>query len=132
MGNPGIPTKGENGNRGKPRKARAYCLSLEQSMSNGTRCQLCGEIFYPDQTWKTLCLPCYKKIKRLEGEIDSELAQLRSENSRLRSMLANHSSGAIPPDMLNQLIRLAHPDRHGNSQAANDATAWLLSQRRIS
>lgn len=87
-------------------------------------CELCGEIFYPAQTWKTLCLPCYKKTKAQE-----EVAQLRIENYRLRTMLTNHSTGAIPPTMLNQLIRLAHPDRHGNSHAANDATAWLLSQR---
>jgi hypothetical protein len=35
----------------------------------------------------------------------------------------------IPPDVLNTLVRLAHPDRHGNSPAANRATTWLLQQR---
>jgi hypothetical protein len=40
------------------------------------------------------------------------------------------SKGAgIPADILQSLIRLCHPDRHGNSEAANAATAWLLSQR---
>lgn len=87
-------------------------------------CELCGEVFHPAQTWKTLCLPCYKKTKSQD-----EVAQLRIENCRLRSMLTNHAAGAIPPAVLHQLIRLAHPDRHGNSPAANDATAWLLAQR---
>jgi hypothetical protein len=35
----------------------------------------------------------------------------------------------VKPDMLARLIRLAHPDKHGNSQASNEATAWLLAQR---
>ena len=32
--------------------------------------------------------------------------------------------------MLIRIIRLAHPDRHGNSEEANDVTRWLLEQRR--
>lgn len=40
------------------------------------------------------------------------------------------SKGAgIPVDILQSLIRLCHPDRHGNSEAANEATSWLLAQR---
>lgn len=40
------------------------------------------------------------------------------------------SKGAgVPADILQSLIRLCHPDRHENSEAANAATAWLLSQR---
>lgn len=35
----------------------------------------------------------------------------------------------ITPDRINQLIRLSHPDRHGNSPEANAATAWLLDLR---
>jgi hypothetical protein len=31
--------------------------------------------------------------------------------------------------MLARLIRLCHPDKHGNSEAANTATQWLLAQR---
>jgi hypothetical protein len=94
-------------------------------------CQLCGETFYPDQPWKTLCIPCFKISKQRENESTSELEELRSENFRLRYQLAiaRPSIGAIPRDILKSLIRLAHPDRHNGSQAANDATAWLLSQR---
>ncbi|MCP5196942.1 MAG: hypothetical protein H6974_09185 [Gammaproteobacteria bacterium] len=35
----------------------------------------------------------------------------------------------IPPGILRRLLWLCHPDRHGDSEAANTATAWLLSQR---
>lgn len=36
----------------------------------------------------------------------------------------------IPPAILRRLLWLCHPDRHGDSEAANRATAWLLSQRK--
>lgn len=36
---------------------------------------------------------------------------------------------AIPQHMLRRLLWLCHPDRHGDSEAATSATAWLLSQR---
>lgn len=32
-------------------------------------------------------------------------------------------------DMLPRLLRLAHPDRHGNSQMSTTAMQWLLKQR---
>lgn len=64
-------------------------------------------------------------------ENTSELAELREEIYRLKYQLtfAKPAVCSIPPAMLNQLIRLAHPDRHGNSQTANHVTAWLLAQR---
>lgn len=45
-------------------------------------------------------------------------------------------SGGLPNDpgalraMLPRLLRLAHPDRHQNSEMSNKATAWLIAQRR--
>ena len=36
---------------------------------------------------------------------------------------------AIPPPILRRLLWLCHPDRHGDSEAATTATAWLLTQR---
>lgn len=33
-------------------------------------------------------------------------------------------------ELLPALIQLCHPDRHGNSQAANRATQWLLKTRK--
>lgn len=36
----------------------------------------------------------------------------------------------IPPEMMRKLLFLCHPDKHGNSQQATEATQWLLSQRK--
>ncbi len=80
-----------------------------------TACPTCGTEFFQDEPWKRTCLPCWKQRKGIEtGE-------------------ARHPPAAaptIPGDMLARLIRLCHPDKHGGSEAANVATAWLLDRRK--
>jgi hypothetical protein len=49
----------------------------------------------------------------------------------LRRQVARLEARAgIPPEMLARLVRLCHPDRHQGSNAATEATQWLLSQRK--
>lgn len=91
-------------------------------------CPKCGSRYEQDQPWKKVCLSCWQKKKRSEESssgANEEVQKLRAEVLRLRLV----APPAIAPDMLARLIRLCHPDKHGNSQAANEATAWLLSQR---
>ncbi|MCB1771731.1 MAG: hypothetical protein KDJ31_18845 [Candidatus Competibacteraceae bacterium] len=51
---------------------------------------------------------------------------------RYYKALATRASrrSVIPPGILRRLLWLCHPDRHGDSEAANTATVWLLSQRK--
>ena len=56
--------------------------------------------------------------------------RLHTEVAMLKGELRERSGSSIPADVLRRLIGLCHPDRHANSQAANDATRWLLEQRR--
>lgn len=57
--------------------------------------------------------------------------RLRMYGDMLYEQMAGQSGKtAIPQDMLGRLIRLAHPDKHGNSTAATEATQWLLKQRK--
>lgn len=73
------------------------------------------------------------RVRRLESELASarRFAALANEQiAMLKALLAMRAEPQpIPPDILNALVRLAHPDRHGNSETANRATAWLLQQR---
>lgn len=73
------------------------------------------------------------------AQLTAELAEARAERDRLRLRVLALELDAqrakpegIPPDMLRRLVRLCHPDRHGSSKAANEATAWLLEQREAS
>jgi len=91
-------------------------------------CPACGMPYHQDQPWKKTCLSCWQKKKRAEQSFSGtseEVQKLRAEVLRLRLI----APPPIAPDILSRLIRLCHPDKHGNSEAANEATAWLLSQR---
>ena len=36
----------------------------------------------------------------------------------------------LDESLISKMIRLCHPDKHGNSKAANEVTQWLLGQRK--
>jgi len=98
-------------------------------MSTAT-CPECGDRFEKDAPWKKTCMPCWKESKRAEHIELLELREEVAEHRRLLSaVLAERKAVSIEPDMLSRLIRLCHPDKHGNSEASNQATAFLLAQR---
>lgn len=73
-------------------------------------------------------------VSRLAA-LESAGVDLKNERDlwmgRYYMALATRSSKrpAIPQHILRRLLWLCHPDRHGDSEAATSATAWLLSQR---
>lgn len=105
-------------------------------------CSSCGSPFSrkSDEAWKVLCYACWKRSRAAPttfGETAShlrhELHEALIEAAQLRARLREaERRGVIPPDMLKRLIALAHPDRHGGSKIATEATQWLLSQREAS
>lgn len=119
-------------------------MSKSDTLEHAT-CEACGDTFTRalGEGWKRLCLSCWKvspaakKAARDKlAQLTAELAETRAERDRLRlRVLALELDGqqakpeGIPPEMLRRLVRLCHPDRHGGSEAANEATAWLLAQR---
>ncbi len=81
------------------------------------RCPTCREPYFRDLVWKATCLECY---------LDKKGKRRASASVRTVTVVE-----PIPADMLKRLIFLAHPDKHGGSQAAEQATQWLLQQRGI-
>ncbi len=75
-------------------------------------CRSCGEDISSTPRTHFLCRPCFGDAAR-----------------RLKAAPEGKAEAAITLDRVNQLIKLTHPDRHGNSPEANDATAWLLDLR---
>ena len=67
-----------------------------------------------------------RKLDRAQSEIIRLQLTLMTARNQSQS---RHSGPAIPAEMLRRLIQLAHPDRHGGSEAATKATRWLLEQR---
>lgn len=121
-----------------------------RTIEEGATCAACGAVFWrkEGEHWKTLCLGCWKtKQRKAEAEqrepgnveqLRAELDAVKRENGKLKLRLLTlqldrqpqPARPGIPADMLGRLIRLCHPDRHGNSEASNQATAWLLAQRK--
>lgn len=91
------------------------------------KCHHCGDLFRPKFSNAKLCFPCWRKREQALVEYDS----LQSEISLLKSMVERRErKTSIPPDVLNKLIRLCHPDRHDGSAMANEVTRWLLDARK--
>lgn len=61
-------------------------------------------------------------------------AAVRETNYALLQLRTLRATKATPTptgmgERLNKLVRLCHPDKHGNSPMANEVTAWLLGLR---
>lgn len=90
----------------------------EKTFTAGTvLCPCCqARTFHQDAPWKLMCVTCY--LERNPGK------------RRTPEPVPVAPAGAgIDQDMLRRLIQLCHPDRHGNSEAANTATRYLLALR---
>lgn len=79
------------------------------------RCLDCGAPFLrePDATWKVRCMDCWRLSRRLHSA----------------PVPAQAAAPVIEPQMLRRLLQLAHPDRHGGSEASVLATQYLLGLR---
>ena len=100
----------------------------------------CGTGFYRDdeETWKVLCVPCWKKSKGTttttyrRGSRDASATRLRAELAEWmrRALVAEARLQAPSPKAfdlatLKRMRLLCHPDKHGNSEAANQVTQLL-------
>lgn len=105
-------------------------------------CKKCGNPFYrtPAESWKTLCLTCWKAKKR-RADDDGYFGlwqRATAEADRLAEVVETLERNLAVPsrferefrEQLPRLIQLTHPDRHGGSEASTRATAWLLSAKR--
>lgn len=64
-----------------------------------------------------------RRVEELESGRPDPTEALLEQFRQMKAM------GAIPQDMHRRLIQLCHPDKHGGSAAANEATRWLLEAR---
>jgi hypothetical protein len=71
-----------------------------------------------------------KDLVRMQGEVQRLMAELQTEKAKPKKVRVVEAEGALTQDQIRQLIRLTHPDRHGNSELSNEMTRWLLSLRK--
>jgi len=91
-------------------------------------CPKCQSLYEKDQPWKRVCLSCWLAQKNATSQPKIEVRERIVYRDRIvyKTLPADQP---IPADMLRRLIQLCHPDRHGNSEASNTATRFLLQLR---
>ena len=75
-----------------------------------------------------------ERVKAYAALIGQRVADLESGRpepweAALQSLRNLEKGGAVPPEQWRRLVQLAHPDKHGDSAAAVEATRWLLENR---
>lgn len=112
------------------------------------KCKDCGFPFPKSEQWASRCIGCFKKskgynrviadncflwaqheLRRLElklKEAQQELAAAQALGSRAPAAAL---SGGVSDELLQDLVRLCHPDLHNNSERATKATQALLTIR---
>ena len=72
------------------------------------------------------------RLKQTNAKLLQEIASLRSQIDGLRqsqSALGAMESLGLDDTRLKSMLRLLHPDKHGNDEAANEAAKWINNLR---
>jgi hypothetical protein len=110
-------------------------------MSDPIQCE-CGSVFWrePHETWKRHCLDCWKESRSqpaytssgnrdtaIEDRLRRELDGWKLRAQRAETSLARHTCppAALDLETLKRIRLLVHPDKHANSQAANQVTQQI-------
>jgi len=78
------------------------------------------------------------ELQRLQAEVQqlrSDLTRARHDADAMRALLRQRPQGSLDPahtlgPRVEELLQLCHPDRHDNSDKANEVTRWLLQLRK--
>lgn len=122
-------------------------------------CTICDLPFIPTSKTFTVCIVCWKKEKGYrntagdkafsalqqyvqdhqgtEEKLKAKNRELKRLRQRVRDLEAREvqqeateNPNSLTKTQIMALLKLVHPDRHGNSELANQATRWLLSMKR--
>lgn len=118
-----------------------------------TLCQKCSKPFFQEESWKRDCVACWKdsngytltlsdkafivlqdayvEMHDVFQVMKGRTKELEAENEELRVKLKAKPKkmGPLTPEEVKNLIRLCHPDKHKNSELANQMTKLLNSLR---
>ena len=120
----------------------------EMTVGRKRECLGCRAPFVAAKGFESLCAVCFKLdrayalyagdkallwLQEEHRKQTDEVAQLTDRYRRVRAkakqLMKTAASTSMSPQKIEQLIRLCHPDRHGDSQVATEMTQWLLAMR---
>jgi hypothetical protein len=95
-------------------------------------CHRCRRPFEPGPNTQRAreCLVCWKELRGYPLTA-SDRALRAMQDAYARDVRPRAVMGPVLDEgRIMALVKLCHPDRHRNSEQANEATSWLLSMRR--
>ena len=100
-------------------------------------CDRCGRPFPSEGPWRRTCILCFKLDngwQMLAGDLAFAGLQLELQRRAKAGPTPAKATPTIDTSRLDdtaikRLLMLCHPDKHGNSELANDVTRWLLELR---
>lgn len=113
----------------------------EAQYASTVRCISCQSPFRQTKGFEQMCPVCFKldrgynlllgdkALLFLQEEYQAQTKVLHATTRKLARGASPSAPASIRPERVKQLIRLCHPDKHGDSQVATEVTQWLLSMR---
>lgn len=123
-----------SGDTSKPKPAGIKAVRAMEEKINALEVEL-AQFKQPPMTYRKMqdrvrfLTDANLRLRDDQQRLQEELSSLRFTVSQLRDATPVSAEAVIAPQMLARLVRLCHPDRHNNSPASNEATAWLLGRR---
>ena len=73
--------------------------------------------------------PGAAELKGYKNGFEAGKHSANAQAHAYRNGSQHYSSAALDIERIRKLIQLCHPDKHGGSPAANEATQWLLGMK---
>lgn len=84
------------------------------------------------QAWRDELADTRHRLQERELELENLRRLLQRQEALLEQRAAQPATrpgSAIPTPVMRRLLQLCHPDKHGGSEAALEATRWLTTQK---
>lgn len=79
------------------------------------------------------CVAIQMKFNALKSQWNDLVTRINAKGGEAflaRGVSPDRGAGSLTQDEITQMLKLCHPDRHGNSEAANKITRRLLELRK--
>lgn len=71
------------------------------------------------------------QVEERDKQLEGAKHRIRALRLQIKSGQPRKSSSVLTQSHIRALLKLCHPDKHGNSKIATEVTKWLLAQRKL-
>lgn len=82
-----------------------------------------------DRHWRVELASLRRQLQQRDMELAGLRATLQRQETLFKQRATPSTSISIPLPIMRRLLQLCHPDKHNGSEASQEATLWLTSQK---